>query len=490
MEKKAIILTQDQIIEQLVIAVSPKGDFPVSGKIVQEIFELVEDPRTDVNLLSEAILKEPTLGARIVNLVNISINSSELKITSLPQAISKLGMRTIPKLCGNFVLLQQFIPRARSDGPFAFALNTNILSVAITKCLLSEFSDKIKDRCLFDPMLVNLSNMGQLVFAYYFPEVFEACIKRSINKNVSLGKALNDITGLTPFKLSLHAIEELNLSPMYHDVIKMSDDIIQDWQIDLSNYEENLVANAKIIAIGTNFIESIVNEDDSSKIKIAIEEISSTLGLNNDNIDHIINNFIKEVENCSRSIGINVPTLPEILCNYKSSLSYNSNFGVPDAFQEGVKELQDSITAGESEASIIGATMDILKTAFNFSRIIYFEIDSRNSYLIGKMAIGDCLVADPRLLIFDLESNYEGNVPVIVDVALRQTTVFHGSPLFKDSWPLVSLPVGFGIAMRGVIYADKTDGEELGFQEQAAISILTEMLDRGIESKSVTGLRI
>ena len=106
-------MTAEQFVEKLRNALRRDGDFPASAKIVSELRMLTSDPRTTANQITEVILREPSLGTRVLHLVNSSFYRRAKPIMTVSQAVVQIGMKPLADLCAGLVLLQKFVP-----GPF------------------------------------------------------------------------------------------------------------------------------------------------------------------------------------------------------------------------------------------------------------------------------------------------------------------------------------------------------------------------------------
>src|SRR4051812_10945405 len=102
----------DELLKRLRTALKKDGDFPASARIVNELKALTTDPKTTANQLAEVILREPSLGARVLHLVNSSFYRRSKPIMTVSQAVIQVGMKPLAELCAGLVLLQKFGPVA------------------------------------------------------------------------------------------------------------------------------------------------------------------------------------------------------------------------------------------------------------------------------------------------------------------------------------------------------------------------------------------
>ncbi|NDC37242.1 MAG: HDOD domain-containing protein, partial [Proteobacteria bacterium] len=194
--KESESLSQEDFLQKLRTALSQDGDFPASAKIVSELKSLTSNPSTTATQLAEVILREPSLGARVLHIVNSSFYHRGKQIMTISQAVMRLGMKPLAELCSGLVLLQKFGSVSRRGHAFSRCLTqtmvTGLLGGAISKAQGAVLNtDPNRDESGY--LIGSLSEMGTLLLAYYFPEIFENADKRSEQKNVPIAQAISEI---------------------------------------------------------------------------------------------------------------------------------------------------------------------------------------------------------------------------------------------------------------------------------------------------------
>ena len=131
-------LTPDELIQRLRSALAKDGDFPASAKVVSELRQLTNDPKTTASQITEVILREPSLGTRVLHLVNSSFYRRAKAIMTVSQAVVQIGMRPLAEMCAGLVLLQKFVPTARQGGSFANCLRKTVLTSLLTSSISTQ----------------------------------------------------------------------------------------------------------------------------------------------------------------------------------------------------------------------------------------------------------------------------------------------------------------------------------------------------------------
>jgi len=126
------MVTPEEVVQKIRMALSPSGDFPVNARIVAELKELTSNPDATAQQITEVILREPSLGTRVLHLVNSPFYRRGKAILTVSQAVVQIGMKPLAELCSGLILLQRFVGGARRGGPFAQCLRkllvTSLLS--------------------------------------------------------------------------------------------------------------------------------------------------------------------------------------------------------------------------------------------------------------------------------------------------------------------------------------------------------------------------
>ena len=205
-------VSSSDFLEKLKKALSRDGDFPASARVVSELREVISKPESTSNQVAEIILREPSLGTRVLHLVNSSFYRRAKPIMTVSQAVIQIGMRPLAELCSGLVLLQKFIPVARKGGPFAQCLKKTITTSLLTSSISSELSKKgikesttLKDETGY--LAGTFAEMGTLLLAYYFPKLYESARRRSEGKKQPIAQSIEELVGLSPIEISLEILE-------------------------------------------------------------------------------------------------------------------------------------------------------------------------------------------------------------------------------------------------------------------------------------------
>lgn len=480
-------LTPDEFVEKLRGALRKDGDFPASAKIVTELRMLTSDPRTTANQLTEIILKEPSLGTRVLHLVNSSFYRRAKPIMTVSQAVVQIGMKPLADLCAGLVLLQKFVPLARRGGAFANCLQKTVLTSLLSSSLASQSKSgpapSKSDECGY--LAGSFAELGTLLLAFYFPQVYEAAVKRAETKRVSIEQGITEIVGLTPLDLSCEVLQALELPEFYREIVNAARGKSDAIGLGALPSEQNEIRRiAQSVEASRTISSVIVSGKNKQELDSALELAKNQLSIPSRALEQIVGELPQVFKKQCESIELSLPSLPAYVAAYldaptPASGKVQSSPDV-DQFMQYVEEIRQAVESGESTASVITTVMETLAWNLKFERVLLLLVNPSKKRLFGRMLLGKAEGIEAQKIDRSLEQS-GSHAPDVT--ALRESRpVFHGDPLLPEGWPFVAIPVGFAQRAIGVVYADRLppNDSELSAREQAAISVLAELLDRSV----------
>ena len=483
-------IASDDFLKRLRDALQKDGDFPASAKVVNELKMLAGEAKTTANQITEVILREPSLGARILHLVNSSFYRRAKPIMTVSQAVIQVGMKPIADLCAGLVLLQKFVPMARKGGPFANCLKKSV----VTSLLSSSFSNEIGGST--DGSRTNetgyiagsFSELGTLLLAYYFPALYEAAVKRSEQKKIELGDSIKSLTGLTPIELSVEVIKALDLPAFYCDVLMAAQSGVTapaNGKVTLDAEKVRIAAQS--VGAGTAVSAVVVAGKGKAELDAALKSVKSRLGIELDAIQSVMGGLTDLFKDHCASIELDLPPLPSYLDSYRNEAIADADApgtpsGQSDQFNNFITEIRQAVENREPTASIITTVMETLAWSLGFERVLLLLVNQGRRRFVGRMMLGQVANFNPTTLERPIE---DPGSPQADSAAFNTgSTVFHGDPVFEDGWPFAGIPIGFGKRALGVIYADRVNQEaELTEREKAAVAMLADLLDQSIRGQ-------
>ena len=479
--------TPEEFITKLRNALRADGDFPASAKMVTELRHLTQNPKTSGSQLTEIILKEPSLGTRVLSLVNSSFYRRRKPIMTISQAVVQIGMKPLSELCAGLILLQRFVPTARRSGPFANCLKksvvTSLLASSLSRGAIGTKSTQSDETGY---LAGSFAELGTLLLAYYFPKVYEAAMKRSEQKKQDLGKSISELAGLSPLQISKEILSSLELPDFYRKVLEASEHQHSFAATGLVGEQAQIADMAKSIFAAREISEVLSNNKGKPELDRAMARVNHALGVKGDLINEVVGNLPSLFKEHCSSIEIDLPPLPPYVQLMATSIGTPDDAATegPDLanqFMSFVDEIRQAVENREPTASIITTVMETFVWSLGFDRVLLLLADGQKKHLVGRMMLGQSQNFDPSQCKRAVGPEAGTSAPDAV--AFREARpVFAGQAILKDGWPFAVIPVGFGPRAIGVIYADKISGSkpDLDAKEQAAIGVLAELLDRSL----------
>ena len=484
------MITSEELIAKLKSALQSDGDFPVSARIVSELRQLTSDPKTSAEQVTEVILREPSLGTRVLHFVNSAFMRRAKPILTVSQAVVQIGMKPLAELCSGLVLLQKFVPAARRSSPFASCLKRTVLVSLLSGSIKANTNSvKSKSSPLSDEggyLVGQFAELGVLLLGFYFPEILEAASKRSEQKNQDLASSINDLTGLSPWTLSVEVIDALGLPKYFIEVLHACDSPGRNPDKPLT---PEIELAARVLICATDLGSCIADGKSKIELDAKIAMAQNSLEIDPGKLRELIADLPRMFRDHCSSVELALPALPDFLSTYSISvqdsqtLSLSSNTSEFEAF---LREVRQMVEHRESTASIITSVMETIAYGLKFDRVFLMLLSPNKQKLMGRMLLGTVNGFDPKR--FEKSVNEQQNCPALK--AFREgRAVFKGDPIFDDGWPISAIPVGHGARAIGVIYSDRIPedgslGEDLSQKDQASMTVLGELLERSIVTQT------
>ena len=497
-------LTPDEFLEKLRRALSRNGDFPASAKIVTELRMLTSNPQTTAAQIAEVILREPSLGVRVLHLVNSSYYKRGKPITTISQAIVQIGMKPLAEMCAGLVLLQRFIPEARKSSAFASCLKKSIVTSLLSSSLALHSTNSTLGKNAANKnaesgfLAGTMAEMGTLLMAYYFPQVYESALKRSESKNQALSISVQQLIGLSPAQLSAEVIKTLDLPQYYADIVMTAENFLQHGAASAATLAPDVVESGRFLGAAMGISSALTGPHVEEGLLDEIQKIRVRLSIKPEALQVVLNSLSSGLEEHCSALEVSLEPLPIALATMEISengtVSGDSEptatktapaFNLGDqqaAFDEYIEDIKQALANNEPTASIVTSVMEACAYCLNFDRVILLLASQGRKNLVGRMVLGTIPTIDPTKYSRPLGEDADPYAPDN-NAFMQGSPVFQGDPLFPGGWPIAAIPIGGGKKAVGVVYAERTGdtSKDLTPQEQAAIVILTALLDKSLQ---------
>jgi hypothetical protein len=447
-------------------------------------------------------------------------------------------MKPLVEMCSSLVLLQKFVPEARKNGAFAECLRrsvmTSLLSSSLATATVQTASKSISQRNTESGYLLGMmAEMGTLLLAFYYPQLYDAALKRSEQKAQPLSLSIKQLFGLSPLELSSEIIGALGLPQYYADILRRSEQIANNTPNATAARTEDMNTLSRCLGCAAVTSETINSSTDPVAVKEALERATGQFNVAPDVLQTAVSNLTADLQNHCAAIQLTLPelqlNLAEIVLDKAAAAKFPGASparavpggsplsaggptaaagGLPQTTREAaaptqpdagieqgdfsaelgdmsryVKDIREAIKNNDPTYSIITTAMEACAYCLRFSRVVLLLANKERSTLTGRVALGQVpgfvagkytrQLSDPAIV----------KAPDYQAFVLGQT-VTTGGAIFKDGHSAAAVPIGTGRRTVGVVYAERTDAASaakgLSLQEQSALILLASLLDKAV----------
>ena len=166
---------------------------PSLPRIYGDLTDALESPNCGATEISAVVCRDPALAAKVLQLVNSSFFGLPRQVTSLPEAVSFLGVATLRSLVLSTEAMSLFRPAARAAGLDVDALSERAVATATEAARLAD------PDCRTEAFTAGLlSDIGLLLLAAKAPELLRRDESELGFTHGGLGAYLLGLWGLAP----------------------------------------------------------------------------------------------------------------------------------------------------------------------------------------------------------------------------------------------------------------------------------------------------
>ena len=167
--------------EELLDSVSK---LPVLSKVVSRAIQLISDPNCSIRDLVDIVSKDQTISAKVVKLANSAFYGTPRRITSLSEALVRLGLKTANSLLITASVSNVFKNMASNKIMTQKQLWSHSYAVAFLSGSIAKATRR-QDRDLAFTAGI-LHDIGKLILANYLKKSYEDVLKLAINQGAEL----------------------------------------------------------------------------------------------------------------------------------------------------------------------------------------------------------------------------------------------------------------------------------------------------------------
>ncbi len=276
------ILTFDDMVTKI-------HDLPTLPAVVMELLNSIDQEDVDIHILAKKISRDQALTAKTLRLANSSLYGLQVKVTTIQQAITLLGFKSIRSLITAAAVTGCF-PEGHCHGFDHKAFWRHSIAAATCAKVLAMHLHVNQDFAFTAGLL---HDVGRLVLVTYFQKEVEKAIVYRQENDCSMLEAEREILGIdhvaAGYGLALHwNFSETLLKAIsgHHNpeepgigflasIIHVADAITH--ALDLSNQEDDLVPQISDVAWAALGLSEEIYQQVFRETQLQFEEISQIL---------------------------------------------------------------------------------------------------------------------------------------------------------------------------------------------------------------------
>jgi len=351
--------------EETLKAVLSSDELPTLPTVASKIITLTAREDTTLSGIANLVSTDTALSVKILKVSNSAFYSFAQQISSINQAVSILGINAVRSLVLSFSFLSM---RAGKNKKVQFDFEQfwkNSLAGAVASKLILERVKGADTEEIFVCGL--LQNLGELILARTFPEKYDETLAKVNEHQHDALNVQEDAFGTTHSTIGYEVAKkwgfpEVLLLPIlyHHDPLSYKGD------------NEKIAVTCKASYLSDLLISILYSNRPQEFHKRFRKEAKDLLGLNNTDLDHILNEVHKQVAQAGEYFGMrirNTKSIQEILQEANIRLSL-INLDFDQMNQELIKtkvELESLTRELKAKNKLLGdlANIDGLTEIYN-----------------------------------------------------------------------------------------------------------------------------
>jgi len=198
-------MNQDNKIEEILNGLEK---LPTLPGIAMKILELVRDEDTDLKAIAEVLSSDPSLSAQVLKLINSPSFGMRTQVTSVPHAVSLLGLNTVKNLALSFSLLRDF-PKGNKDGfDYTRFWKESLIGAVSCKLIAKQIIPSFSEDAFF---LGLIHNIGILALIQCMSRQYSLVLTEKDRTLCSYHEAENQILGFNHMEVGEYLVKTWGL---------------------------------------------------------------------------------------------------------------------------------------------------------------------------------------------------------------------------------------------------------------------------------------
>ncbi len=387
-----------------------------------EILQLTRGTEWSVDEISDAILSDPSLTARLLKVVNSPMYGVGMKVSSVNQAVALLGIRSITVMALSFSMVDMVqVSNDGDDDCFDFDeyWKHSIMTAVAARQFATASVKNLRDDAFVAGLLADLGIMAAYRVA---PELYKpviiACAEAGCNSCVDIEKEILGVThaDITAFLLGTWGLpENLCESVAFHHKDGIDD-------VDPSNQKL-----AAILQAATLITELFCGDRGVANLEMIVDKCAIMCGIASEALEEILHDLEGSVAETASLLSVSIgetTSFEEVRTEATlriAQLSVQSETALQDSNRQAVR-LQEENRKILKAASTDGLTKIANRSAFD--ERLSEEIDNLQT---NESSIGLIILDVDHFKKFNDTYGHQAGDAVLRVIGLRLSKVTHGN---------------------------------------------------------------
>lgn len=191
---------------------------PTLPAVVTQLIGLIDNPKTSARNVAQLISADQALTAKILKLANSAFYGFPREIATVDLAVVVLGFETVKSLGLSVSVLERFSGGGDNGHFDRQKFWEHSIACGVAAKLLAE---KLRYRVSGEAFAAGiLHDIGKLILSQYFPADFKQIIEMVEAKDLYIGKAEEEVLGVTHADVCAWLAQRWNLPNQLEDAIK------------------------------------------------------------------------------------------------------------------------------------------------------------------------------------------------------------------------------------------------------------------------------
>ncbi len=292
-------MAEDKIALKQWVSDITSQDLPVLGHTTRTVLNLSKDDNSTISDLTQVILQDPSMTARILTLVNaVFYNPRGNSISTISRAIILLGLEAVCNICLTIKLIDTLVKKSNQIR-LTKEMGLSIHAAVQARNIAKERGDKEPEEVFIAALLMQIGNMA---FWCCDNELTDKLDKALNASNKPVAQTEKEVLGFSLHELTRSLAKEWGLGQMLQDAL-----------------DNKVSAGARIqnVILGNQLAKAADKDWESDEVQVITEKVASLVGQPVETITAVLHESAKDAAMIACTYGAanaakDIPLPPEL----------------------------------------------------------------------------------------------------------------------------------------------------------------------------------